>query len=121
MSEMVAGRELNQKIAVEVMGLIRPTRRYEPWKRPDGLSLYTSYSLPAYSTDWGAMRLVVEKVRAKDEWAFTLGTDTAGEWDATFWEGDTFHDASADTAPHAICLAALQAVGALPTPQGDSE
>ena len=61
---------------------------------------------------------VVEKLQGVDQWAFTLAGDV-DDWEAVFWEGDTFHGDKADTAPHAICNAALAAVGALPTPGED--
>ena len=119
---MVAGRKLNERIAVEVMGFIveqmtDPGGDVGPWYRIDGESdpaddIVGWCPVADYSTDIAAAWEVVEYMRAKDEWAFTLGTDTDGDWDATFWEGDTFHDATADTAPHAICLAALKAIGA---------
>lgn len=121
MTGMVAGRELgalDRQIAKEIFGWHEgmrwndDPREWEHWGSDEDGSICAR--CPAYSTSIAAAWEVVEYMRKMDEWAFTLGTDTAGDWDATFWEGDTFHDATADTAPASICLAALKAVGALP-------
>ena len=71
-----------------------------------------SWSRHVYSTDIAAAWQVVEKMQTPEmeEWEFNTSTD-GDKWEATFWMGDTFNDSGeTDTAPHAICLAALRAV-----------
>ena len=72
----------------------------------------------SYSSDIEAAWKVVEKMRANVsmEVEFQICAYEDGTWSAEFgMEVEGY----ADTAPHAICLAALAAVGALPTPQED--
>ncbi len=140
---MVAGRELDAHVETRVFGRqVEWGKNFTPhdWATSDYATemmgpgvrnwtldnrpTHTAFhppleTVPGYSTSIEAAWEVVEYMRAKDEWAFTLGTDTSGDWDATFWEGDTFHNATADTAPAAICKCALAAVGALPPTPGD--
>jgi hypothetical protein len=80
--------------------------------------------MPQFSTDIAAAFLVVEKMRA-DGWRFSL--DDSGSdgqtWEAWFcrdWSGESWAVAVYEeraTREHAICLAALQAVAALPEGQ----
>lgn len=72
---------------------------------------------PNYSTDISAAWKVVDKVRNKSI-AFsivTLWDQPTGKylWLAKFewWGTERFEFSAQDTAPHAICLAALKAVG----------
>lgn len=111
---MAPGRELDALVAEKVLG-------YEI--TPGG---YTGY-LPSFSTDIAAAWEVVEKLRAMNSTLElyspgALVNDEMGihavEWQATFksWEepwGPHGPSVEAQTAPHAICLAALKAVGAL--------
>lgn len=72
------------------------------------------YALKHYSTDISAAWEVVEKLSRNGCYGFDLGwtSSTNGKpWHATFAGGRDAH-AWAETAPHAICLAALKAVGA---------
>lgn len=115
MSEQLpAGRELDALIAEHVMGwqqvltFTADTKegQYE-WIDPD----LTSQALPHYSTDIAAAWLVVQKIES-----FSL--IAPGAW----YAGGEYHNedrwccetattiAYGDTAPHAICLAALKAV-----------
>lgn len=106
MESLKPGRELDALIAEKVMG----------WKPPefiDGVSLERRWkndrgefdSLPRYSTDIAAAWEVVEKI------GLIIGKN-GPVWDAQdLWDLPVYF-ASADTAPHAICLAALKAVGA---------
>ena len=111
---MNAGRELDALVAEKVMGWVDYDTDTESWRigESDLGTHWRPVEGARFSKDIAAAWEVVGYMRAKDEWAFSLGTDTDGDWDATFWEGDTFHDATADTAPHTICLAALKAIGA---------
>jgi hypothetical protein len=125
-SELKAGRELDRLIETKVFGTRIP--------KAEGLRL----NPPPYSTDIAAAWTVAEKMRERGslvtvksipkESAFIL-EGSRSEYDAPcpdrqvgkgkvccqlHWMGEGFrHDelAMADTAPLAICLAALKAVG----------
>lgn len=98
---------IDQKIAVEIFGQTDEVR--EGWKglclcgRSESCAI-CSWPLP-YSTDINEAMDVVEEVGLE----FTLHTDTGTpqEWKASFGS----HYAIAETAPHAICLAALKTKG----------
>jgi hypothetical protein len=112
------GRELDALVAEKVMGL-----------NPKLFNVLASYyevategpRLPAYSTDIAAAWLVVEKMHQHPKWVLQLAApqqDYVNEkWRAIFarkhWEtiGPYGWDAFGESAPHAICLAALKAVG----------
>ncbi len=108
---MKPGRELDRFIAKNVMGDPNPTNSYYC----DGPSYFDP---PAYSTSIEAAWEVVEKVWGEkwfrldrtqsmnDDWRWTAG-------EVEYFMGDnvirnTVYSASA---PHAICLAALEALG----------
>jgi hypothetical protein len=112
------GRELDALVAEKVMGI-------EVDRAPWG-ELYVGKEgydvVPAYSTDIAAAWEVVEKVTRETEKRFTLW-QAPTYYVARFKHYDYWHEgcdsrqalqAKADTAPHAICLAALKAVGDLP-------
>lgn len=123
-----AGRELDALVADRVMcltvgpvqviglggrihrdvGIVGPV-----YMMPDGREGVRAESLPYYSTDIRAAWQVVEKLeREPNGFAMTLESDgTTRWWGVRFWQADTFYDGEAETAPHAICLAALKAVG----------
>jgi len=71
--------------------------------------------IPAYSTTWEGMKLVVEEMKRKG-WSFTLqcwGDEEQIEempYEATFGFLGSEPTATANTAPHAVCLAALKAL-----------
>ena len=65
--------------------------------------------LPEYSTQIADAWLVVEKLR-KLALHFNLQNDFAGTWFAEFFQQGFHYGVIADTAPLAICLAALKAV-----------
>lgn len=105
---MKAGRELDALTAEKVMGL-RVVRcpdhgdciywhAYGP-DRPDG-------QLPEYSTDIAEAWQVVEKLRDLDP---EIWWDV--HWECVFNTNDSRVWGTADTAPEAICRAALAAVG----------
>lgn len=65
--------------------------------------------IPHYSTDIAAAWDVVEKLKIKG-FDFVLHWKTA--WECIFWFGrDKWFESNCETAPRAICLAALKAVG----------
>lgn len=135
MNELQAGRELDALVAEEVMGWIRTTgidmsgtKEYDPkriitgWtfavhlENQDTAVYFLDEHIPHYSTDITAAWEVWTKLPypkqlfqlAQNEYTCFCGGDmTPGgvdyEWTAT-----------AETAPHAICLAALEAIGATP-------
>lgn len=71
-------------------------------KQPDGTTLH-----PHFSTTWEGMRLVVEEMQRRG-WELGLFTDPDG-WLAEFiiLENGSVSKGRADTAPHAVALAAL--------------
>lgn len=118
MTALPAGRELDALVAEKVMGERRLSRNVDVgdgrefrWKIHGELL----ENPPAYSTDIAAAWEVVEKLGKR----FNVFVDypTSGNVHANtgimcddFGHGHTCADAA--TAPHAICLAALKAVGA---------
>ena len=129
---MEAGRKLDALIAEHVMGEPRPTGNV-----PDGVLAgvmtsnsgggnwigtttgYTAGDEPVwlpkpYSTDISAAWEVVEKMRA-DKLSITLTgywEGSTGKWWVNVLDNvETVATVRTDTAPHAICLAALEAVG----------
>lgn len=129
---MSPGRDLDVLIAEKVMGVPVRIEWAVTWTDERGrLATYTEEEVHArekcaafrsrgldaevfsepqaepYSTDIAAAWTVAEKVRSK---GFTLSINE--EWIVWFEAGPTVqHRAIADTAPHAICLAALKAMG----------
>jgi len=115
MNETKAGRELDRAIAEKVMG------RKVTWDAPDVLLPGPpDNDAPNYSTSIDAAWEVVEKLRnwPGGHWWLHLW-QVAGvreEWRASFTFGGmaAVHpklEATANTAPLAICLAALKAMG----------
>lgn len=99
---MKAGRELDSLIHEKVFG---QDPRQEPYQRPDGAMVYPF--VPEYSTDIAAAWQVVEKLT---EGEFHLSRCYGGGWEC---ELGAPYISFGETAPLAICLAALEAVGAL--------
>ncbi len=108
---MEAGRELDAKIGIvlgwELRGEGGPYEGF--WVSPDG---NMGDGLPHYSTSIADAWTVIGKMRAD---GYTV--DLIDERNPRIWccEMETdeelhAHFARADTAPHAICLAALEAV-----------
>jgi hypothetical protein len=134
--ELVAGAELDAMVAEKVMGWVRTPNQYGDYWH-DGNHLYVGGGshnpLPHYSTDIAAAWQVVQHLRKRlmqtpgaEEVDFNVGEEgdprrpycTAfihvrgatipGGWGQAHEFGNW--DASADTAPLAICRAALAAV-----------
>lgn len=107
---MNPGRELDALIAEKVMGL-EIVHLGEPSK--PFVKNFTGTSEPTeYSTDIAAAWEVVERLKDSEHaFGFELTQDQGElcEWLAYFGEGR--FKAESETAPHAICLAALKAVG----------
>jgi len=120
--EKVAGRELDALVAEKVMGLSITT-----WGDPNspivGYDKFTR-DLPHYSTSISAAWEVVEKLimigsNVGHTWTMEYDLEDLA-WDVGYkgWDYDTGWSwemvdwpVTAPTAPHAICLAALKAVG----------
>ena len=80
---------------------------------------------PKYSADWGAAGLVVDRL-GKLGFEFYLYHRLNGEWDASFvkWGQPCSMAKEYTSAPHAICLAALEALdnqadAKIDSPEGD--
>lgn len=110
---MKPGRELDALVAEKVMGIKLPTALiYRPCDVPDPKVL-DDIILPHFSTDIAAAWEVVEKMKSfqlnlsngNGYWACFFKDNTKnGEWSCP----TTITYESAETAPLAICLAALK-------------
>ena len=121
---MKAGRELDAiktRVAIEVFGWRETDKRFSdhdpnwigyeaPWyETPDGeIEHYTH--IPDYPRKIQDAWLVVEKLKSNN-YCFTLYDGYDPEWAALFSPRDAeIFLATADTAPLAICLAAMKTV-----------
>lgn len=94
-------RELDARVAREVMG----------FEVRNGF-VRGAYAIGHYSEDMNAAMEVVAALEKRD-WYLSLDElEGSCRWDAEFWSGDDKSSGGhvADTAPLAICLAALEAV-----------
>lgn len=117
-----AGRELDALVAEKVMGWTHipvgshPNLRSEAWTNDNGASAV--FTLPFYSQDIAAAWEVVEQLKTLG-WTCFLDNDD-GQHDCEFARmGDQPFNAiqeRGETAPLAICRAALNAVGYKGTP-----
>lgn len=113
---LTAGRELNERVA-EAMG-IAVCKEHPLWPLHI-LNIHGDHSrgssmLPAFSTSWEDMRIIVEWMCAK-RWTLYLEVDTNGRTWARFISTklsivDTGINSIGDTAPLAVCTALLAAV-----------
>lgn len=103
---MTAGRELDALVAEQVMGMVLPDTL---WLRPSEISTEEAalIILPAYSTSIAAAWPILEKA----DWWRLCGSLADGPFFCTIALGHKEGEENADTAPLAICLAALRAVG----------
>lgn len=129
MNELKPGRELDVLIAERVMGWEPREENPVKWRNPDTSDGYrTDDDLPGFSTDiaaaWGVWgRLTTMKYKANltlvrladNKYVVTAlmggaGTDIYST-DKKPWHEDGYldEDTVGDTAPHAICLAAMRA------------
>lgn len=111
--EMVAGRETNLSVAMKVFGR---NEHYYDCPHIDGNGRLLSFcgcpSLPRYSVDIAAAWQVVEHMRG--DYRTTIASDTTGTlWHCKFETLDDdpfpYFSTNQDTAPLAICKAALKA------------
>lgn len=101
------GPELDELIASKLFGFEVHESLPIMFEKPDS----DFKSIPAYSTTWGGLGLVVDEMDRR-EWGFTLSYD-GQQWLAAFLAYKEVPYAEADTAPHAVaeaCLSALQHV-----------
>jgi hypothetical protein len=143
LAELKPGRELDTLVAEKVMGIevvydafggpcVPGTDSVSDPRGDYGLGpITTGDSIPDYSTDISAAWEVVESMAAKTFEVTVEGGGPYGDrpdlqngegWYASFYLGDSNApwksgtinaQAWASTAPHALCLAALKAVGAI--------
>lgn len=108
---LVAGRELDALVAEKVMDVGVEWWNGEPFYVVTQDGHISAYRLAAYSTDIAAAWEVVEKMRERraDFYIRFVSTWTV-EFDSVAGDYNGYTDG--DTAPLAICLAALKAVGA---------
>jgi hypothetical protein len=110
---MKAGSELDVLIATEIMGAIDRGSGWVEWPPTRGIIVP-----PRYSKDISAAWQVVEKIVGPDV-NFRLHRSLDGNYSALIGDGDYGaetdmrykHWSVSDTAPHAICLASLKAMG----------
>jgi hypothetical protein len=119
---MNPGRELDALIAEKVMGWRilkkltippKPLDEADPCGLPPGVSddgKTAWVSIPHYSADIADAWQVVEKLLAQGFGVEILSDQ--GQWSVQFWNLGRQTEYG-DSAPHAICLAALKVVGAL--------
>lgn len=106
------GRELDLLVAEKVMGLelkITPESKTAYYFLPNGMKSL----VPPYSTDHNAAFEVVKKMKAQ-HFDIDLFTEFGNQWRCKMFIyrlKDSISEELADTAPHAICLAALKAKG----------
>jgi hypothetical protein len=117
--ELKPGRELDALVAEKVMGYKVtdwPTGKEFPITSAIAagvLSEFQQSRIPSYSTDIAAAWQVVDKMKSLGCFIKVHNCDHRGEWGC--WcthPGRVLSESFAveDTAPHAICLAALKAV-----------
>lgn len=114
---MKPGRELDILVAEKVMGIsMAPVHRKASYGIAPGAINYAQDHIyhpeqEPYSSDIAAAWEVVEKIR-KRNFPLTLNHQGKNWWEAIFWdETDDRWKGEGSSAPHAICLAALKAVG----------
>ena len=113
MSTVEAGRPLDALIADKVMRLYVDAHVMYAAHCPD-TNCCDGEPIPEYSTDIAAAWLVVETLQSGPHYKFVHIAVYDGQWSC--WTEHVAGDppiglCSADTAPLAICLAALKAVG----------
>jgi hypothetical protein len=115
----LSGRELDAAVAEHVMGFTRAPEPPHPTdnRAINGVLYYLPGTpwdrnqqniVPYFSEDIAAAMQVVEKMRGSNYW-FAL--EQEDDWAAVFYDKDrVWYPQHAETAPLAICLAALKAI-----------
>jgi hypothetical protein len=107
MDELKPGREMDALVAERVFGWKR-LRNQVGWYR-DGDKSTWNMREPRFSTDISAAWTIVEKLKGMEpeiEWS-----DEIHAWCVVFYKSKIDSATLGDTAPLAICKAALKAVG----------
>jgi len=104
-------RELDYSVYTKVMGLVDWETDKTYWEKD---------AIPHYSTDIAAAWLVVEKMNNPRVAIESSENEKYGKWFVMFGD-DLENGAFADTAPLAICLAALRTVGAIAAEEVSNE
>lgn len=111
---MKAGRELDALVAKHVMHLLDVDKQHGQWMFDGGIRL----PVPNYTTSIGYAWDVVERMRKWHDRGLIFKAYPVGfrfDYSAVFQARDSEQwSANAETAPLAICLAALKAVGVDP-------
>lgn len=110
-------RQIDVLVAEKVLQWKRGRTEYGemPWKAPDGKGYLF---VPRFSSDIAATWQVVEKMRERE--TYIAVECHPNYWRAVVYDGNWYFELSehADTAPLAICLAALRTVG-VEVPEGE--
>jgi hypothetical protein len=117
---MKPGRELDAIVAEQVFGCLIDRNQVGPWQIHETQSngIVVLKSIPPYSTDWAAAGEVAEKLRIAlvplegGRWAASQDEQSImwmerGKPCYSYFERNLDSWSIADTAPHAICLAAI--------------
>lgn len=111
---MNPGRELDALVAEKVMGWTRTEHlglKRTVWNIPAPSYIEWADDPPPFSTDIAAAWEVVERLRAN--YSFQISADSSSDWECYLENEDldiSHVSARSETAPHAICLAALKTV-----------
>lgn len=129
---MKPGKELDALVAEHVLGwgpreINHSTSILCKWRNPEDSTGYNDYSLPSFSSDIAAAWELVEKLKVGHREVRSDGCvvkdsirieyrETTGSWFVCWaysgWNFMEFeHWTEGESAPHAICLAALKTVG----------
>lgn len=125
MTEMAAGRELDELVYSAIRDPEDPTRcPICNWPLAGDVSqgcikgncsqrpIPNLNHPPRYSTEWYAMRLVIDKMRERGWDYIEMQCGTSTEWRVYLEKREIRRVGIAPTLPHAVCLAALKAVEA---------
>lgn len=107
---MKPGKELNELVASKVMGMVQHPDFNHLWSEKKHVGS-PFIELPNFSEDFTEASKVVEKIHNMENRMFRL-EDFDSQWKAgPVSENDILPNGEAKTVSHAICLAALRAVG----------
>ena len=112
-------RRIDQAIAEKVMGWIRPRPEWvkltpdSPWVNPENGKGYHPIEIPNYSTNIAAAWEVVEKLEREFKLVqfhlrHLIGIKTSKWLARGYSSGNICFESEGETAPHAICLVALE-------------
>ena len=101
------GPELDRIIATQLFGFEVHEELPIMFETPDSPFVH----IPGYSTDWNGMQLVVEEMQRRG-YDFTLKhyEGMVGWWWAATFAKRINHPITAETAPYAVCKAAILAL-----------